>query len=116
MMDDGNESGPPGDPGDLPDGGESLAPLVEGDVIEFALQPFLEPMGGLFAVVVIAGVMGILWIWSGDIGLPIVTSILLSGLMVTVLPFQLIGVLEDIIILGIALALFSAWWTRQGRM
>ncbi|MEY7847926.1 hypothetical protein AB7C87_01815 [Natrarchaeobius sp. A-rgal3] len=105
---------PGSEPSDLPEGTEGLEGLVQGEILELMLSPYLDTLGPAFAVVLIAGVFAMLWIWSGDISLPVVVSILLSALLVTVLPWQLVGLLEDLIIIGMAVALFSAWWIRTG--
>ncbi|THE66563.1 hypothetical protein D8Y22_01845 [Salinadaptatus halalkaliphilus] len=101
-------------PEDLPEGTEGLEQLVEGEIIELVLSPYLDVLGPVFAVVLIGGIFTMLWIWAGDISLPIVVGIVLSGLLVTVLPWQLVGLLEDLLIIGMAVALFSAWWMRTG--
>ncbi|RQG89327.1 hypothetical protein [Natrarchaeobius chitinivorans] len=104
---------PGSDPDTLPDGADGLEGLVQGEILEMMLSPYLDTLGPVFAVVLVAGVFAMLWIWSGDISLPIVVGIILSGLMITILPWQLVGLLEDLLIIGIAIALFSAWWMRS---
>ena len=112
MSDD--EDTPGADPSELPSEAEGFESFVEGSYIEFMLTPYLETLGPLLAVILIAGMFAMLWLWSGDIALPTVVGILLSGLMVTVLPLQFVGLIEDLLIFVIAVALFAVWWSRSG--
>lgn len=80
-----------------------------GNWFDAVVMPFLDLMGPLFPLVTGLGIAGILFIYSGSAALPIVTLIIIGGMLIPFMPAEAQSAAVILLLLGIALALYKAW-------
>jgi len=86
----------------------------QGEWFEAVTQPYFAVVGGLFATVFVGAIMGMLYIYTGDLAVPTVIAILVggSGFLTQRLPASVQRGLVVVLLIGIGLALYQAWSAR----
>lgn len=97
-----------------PDRGKYADAWGSGDWATALFEPGTDLIGALFLLVIALGLLGMVWVISGDMSLPIVVVILLSGVLIPVLPAQAQAGALMVLLGGIAVALYRAWMHGGG--
>jgi len=87
---------------------------ADGKLFDAVFRPFSAQVGALFSTIFVSTIMGMLYIYTGDLGVPTALAILVggAGLLTTRLPASLQQGLIIVLVLGIGLALYQAWSVR----
>lgn len=94
-----------------------MIPLNSSDILDgigtwdrdLWLEPFFEVMGPVFPLIIAVGLMGMLYIYTRSMAMPVVVAILIGGTFITTLPpaAQNVGIL--LVFAGIAGAVWMAY-------
>lgn len=82
---------------------------TQGDWFEAVLEPYVTLFGEPFLGTILGGALILsFYIYSGDIGMPAILTLLLGGVLTAVLPGHIVGVARMIIVVGLAAAFLAA--------
>jgi len=87
---------------------------ADGQWFDAVTSPYLTVVGALFATIFLGTIMGMLYIYTGDLAVPTVVALLVggSGLLTQRLPASLQRGLVIVLVIGIGLGLYQAWSAR----
>ena len=81
---------------------------TSGDWAEAIWEPYVMLLGeGLIGTIIAGALILAFWIYSGDIVLPAVLTLLLGGILTAVLPGQIVGIARAMIIISLATAFLA---------
>jgi hypothetical protein len=82
---------------------------TQGDWWNAILEPYYALLGEALVGTILAGALIVgFWIYSGDVVLPSILVLLLGGILVTVLPGEVVGIARVMIVIGMTAALLAA--------
>jgi len=82
--------------------------LLEGEWFKLVSQPALDQVGELIlSLFLVAIVLAPLWLRSGHVTIPAVMLVLFSGLLIPMLPGQLVGVMWGVVWIAGTVALYA---------
>lgn len=77
--------------------------------MEAIWEPYIALLGeGVVGTVIAGALITAFWIHSGDIVLPSILVLLLGGILVAVLPGQIVGIARAMVVIGLTAALLAA--------